>query len=43
MANAMLFLTSHESRYITGQVIVVDGGMTSHSPIAEIRPPSAVP
>ncbi len=40
VANVMLFLASEESRYLTGQVIVVDGGMTSHSPIAEIRRPA---
>ena len=40
VADVMLFLASPESRYITGQVIVVDGGMTSHSPIAEIRRPA---
>lgn len=39
VANVMLFLASQESRYITGQVITVDGGMTSHTPIAEVRRP----
>lgn len=39
IAHAMVFLGSEESRYLTGQVIVVDGGMTSQSPIAEIRRP----
>lgn len=40
VANLMLFLASPESRYITGQVIAVDGGLMSHSPIAEIRRPA---
>lgn len=40
LANAMLFLASPESRYITGQALVVDGGMSSHSTIAEICRPS---
>ena len=42
VAAVMLFLASAESRYVTGQVITVDGGLMSHSPIAETRrPPSA--
>lgn len=39
IANAMVFLAGDESRYITGQTLVVDGGMTSHSTIAETRRP----
>jgi len=28
IASAVLFLASREARYITGQVLAVDGGMT---------------
>lgn len=42
VAHLMLFLASSESRYITGQLLVVDGGMSSHSTIAEIRRPDTI-
>ena len=32
VANAVLFLASEESKYITGTEIIVDGGLTSVTP-----------
>jgi glucose 1-dehydrogenase len=34
IANAALFLLSKESRHITGQTIIIDGGWTSISPVS---------
>ena len=30
IANLVVFLASEESRYITGQMIAIDGGMSAH-------------
>ena len=32
VANAVIFLASDESKYITGTEIIVDGGLTSVTP-----------
>src|SRR5699024_1172564 len=37
IAQAMVYLASHEARYLTGQCLVVDGGTTGQSALAPGR------
>jgi NAD(P)-dependent dehydrogenase (short-subunit alcohol dehydrogenase family) len=45
MADAVAFLLSPESEYITGQTLVVDGGLSVSAPpyFADATPPLALP
>ena len=36
MANAVAFLASPESSYITGQTLILDGGLTLGQPLEEM-------
>ena len=36
VAATIAFLASNDARYITGQTIVVDGGLTTHNPTVEL-------
>lgn len=36
VAATIAFLASNDARYITGQTIVVDGGLTIHNPTIEL-------
>jgi NAD(P)-dependent dehydrogenase (short-subunit alcohol dehydrogenase family) len=43
VANAILFLASPEADYITGQALVIDGGLTLGLPLADVQFGSAKP
>jgi NAD(P)-dependent dehydrogenase (short-subunit alcohol dehydrogenase family) len=37
IANATVFLASDDARYITGQILSVDGGLLAHQPMVTYK------